>query len=80
MQVYTPTAEAEAIWRDFKQAQSIADLILRSADYAAVLGSRLQRAQQLTPVPPVLRLPAADAATAPVRETIQEARASLGLS
>lgn len=80
VRVFTPPAQAEAIWDDFSQAQAYADLILISSDYAGLLGSRLEHVQQRQPVPPVLRLPAADQRTAPVRETIQAARASLGLS
>ena len=80
VEVFTPPASADAVWEDFDQAQAFADLILISTEFAALLGQRLLRHEQRKPVPPVLRLPAADQQTAPVRETIQAARASLGLS
>ena len=80
VQVYTPPAEAAAIWEDFKQARANVDLVLISVDYAELLGEQLVRFETRTPIPPVLRLPAANQSTAPVRKTIQAARTSLGLS
>ncbi len=78
--VLTPGASADAIWDDFIQARDDADLILISEAYAALLGARLVRYQQQVTIPPVLSIPAPDQKTAPVRETIRAARASLGLS
>lgn len=80
VQVFTPPAEAGPIWDAFNQAQADADLVMISTDYAELLGRQLERFEKRTPIPPVLRLPAADQATAPVRSTIQAARVSLGLS
>lgn len=78
--VLTPPVSADAIWDDFVQARDDADLILITEAYAALLGPRLARYQQQVTMPPVLSIPASDQKTAPVRETIKAARASLGLS
>ncbi len=80
VEVFTPPPQADAVWEDLDQARTYADLILLSAEYAELLGQRLRHFEQRNPVPPVLRLPAAEQRSAPVRETIQAARASLGLS
>lgn len=80
VQVYSPPAQPDAIWNDFQQAQEGADLIMISQIYAQLLGARLVRYQQRKPVPPVLCLPEVDSQTTPVRKTIYDARASLGLS
>lgn len=80
VRVFTPPAAREDIWDDFKQVRDDADLILISEAYAALLGPRLVHFQQQVTIPPILSIPAADQKTAPVRETIKAARASLGLS
>ena len=80
VEVFTPPPQPDAVWEDFDRVQAYADLVLISTDFADLLGQRLTRFEQRKPVPPVLRLPAAEQQSAPVRETIQSARASLGLS
>lgn len=80
VQVFTPPARAEDIWKDLEQASDFADLIMLSDQYAQLLGSRLLGHLQRFPIPPVLRLPASHEHSVPVQETIKSARASLGLS
>lgn len=79
-QVYTPPAKADAIWNEFEQVREQADLILISEAFAEQVRERLNRYQQFNPVPPVLCVPALNQREAPVRATIQAARASLGLT
>ena len=78
--VMTPEPEEREIWSALEQAQKSADLVLLSDSFAQILGTRLLSHLQRLPIPPVLRIPEAQGQTAPVRETLELARASLGLS
>jgi vacuolar-type H+-ATPase subunit F/Vma7 len=78
--VFNPQAEADAVWNSFIKAREDADLILISETYARLISERLERYQQQTAIPPVLKLPETGKNTSPVRATIQAAKTSLGIS
>lgn len=78
--VFKPQAEADAVWGSFLEASEDADLIMISETYARLVSARLERYQQKTAIPPVLKLPETGKNTSPVRATIQAAKTSLGIS
>ena len=79
-QVMSPAPREDEVWNALELACESADLVLITEPCAQLLGSRLVRHLQRQPIPPVLRIPEAEGQTAPVRETLKFARASLGLS
>ncbi len=78
--VFTPAAQADAVWSSFQEACEETDLLMISHSHAQLIAAQLSQFQLKTPVPPVLCLPETGDIVAPARTTINAAKTSLGLT